>query len=488
MTGHTTRRQFLASAGLAAATAAAGHAAAGGLEGSGRARVAQEPGETWDLVTETGAWSSGNAVAQRPDGGFVLAGEAGRSDESGQRGQVIAFGDEGGVDWETPLAPEAETMLQDVAPTDDGGCVAVGTTRELDDWTSAEALLAKLDADGEVAWRQRFAGQNRGAEATAVRPVDDEFVVAGGARDDDGYDGWFFRTAADGTMAWERTYGPGRTNGLRGFAPVGDGYVAWGTTNAGDGDDRRGWFLRIDGEGHRQWDERYRAEIAGGYNGYNVVADATETVVGYLLVGYTAPSEGSSSYTGWALQVNKQGDVVDRRQYDDPQQGVFTSVVGADGTYVLGGQVQPSSSEVGGWLLAADEGGAVQWSKHLGEGRRPMVSDVLSTDDDGYVFAGSRLPDGGNDGHAWIGKVGGERVGTPTPTETATPTQTPTETADPSPTPAAASETTGTATAEGEATTRTAADGPGFGVGGALAALGIGAYAQYRGTPGSDDD
>gem|GEM_PF-3618381 len=131
---------------------------------------------------------------------------------------VVRVDDEGEVRWDRLIAHEEWTAFPQGERLADGSLVAtIQTNRsvsgdEADGQTGVSAV--RLAPDGDIEWRTRSSGVDDSPGSQRVLDVvpahDDGVLLAGGsnssASDDDEFNMWAARLAADGEVAWQRQY------------------------------------------------------------------------------------------------------------------------------------------------------------------------------------------------------------------------------------------------------------------------------------------
>jgi hypothetical protein len=140
------------------------------------------------LSTPPGDYSDELSLRQTSDGGYVLAGGTigcGSGNDcpslSGlQCGLVEKLNATGGVVWARVYSAGADgTAIDAIAPTSDGGFVAVGSATDASHDTGA--LILKLDALGSIQWQRQLGptGSNQGYLYAVQQTADGGYAAAG---------------------------------------------------------------------------------------------------------------------------------------------------------------------------------------------------------------------------------------------------------------------------------------------------------------------
>lgn len=164
-------------------------------------------------------------VVPTDDGGFLLAGHAGTSSETGYSWFRRIDG-EGNVEWRAQYRKDGKNAgVNDVAVTSDGGLVAAGTTGSMGMWPDPDWVL-KLDADGNRAWKH----EQRKFYDPQVVPTPDGGAVVAGRRNGDLV---MKRLDESGEKRWGRDYPKAKLYISDGLVRTDEGYVVLGRRHAG---------------------------------------------------------------------------------------------------------------------------------------------------------------------------------------------------------------------------------------------------------------
>src|SRR5438093_10942405 len=138
------------------------------LAGAGRS-WAQTWSHRYDLPT------TGRAVAQSGDGGYVVAGS--QSSPSGTDILVLKVDALGNSVWQATFdSPGLNGLAQFISRTADGGFVVVGV---LNGPGSSNALVLRLNDFGGLIWQKAFGGPYDDGLSSVRETSDGGFVLAG---------------------------------------------------------------------------------------------------------------------------------------------------------------------------------------------------------------------------------------------------------------------------------------------------------------------
>lgn len=209
-------------------------------------------GETlWTRTFGTAAGEDGNSVRQTTDGGFVVAGIAWSWDGMKSSALLVRTDADGNELWTRTYGGGYRDGASAVRQTPGGGYVIVGTT-EASQLVSADLLLIKTDASGNVEWQKALGrpGWQHGHSIEATS--DGGYIVAGYANPFTGsHDGaWLAKVDAAGDITWDAVFGgPGFADGVAAFEAPGGGYLMAGSHYPDTTNVSNVWVIKTDAVG-----------------------------------------------------------------------------------------------------------------------------------------------------------------------------------------------------------------------------------------------
>ncbi|RDC65296.1 hypothetical protein [Adhaeribacter pallidiroseus] len=249
------------------------------------------------------------------------------------------------------------------------------------------------------------------------------------------YDYWVVKLNADGSKAWDKSYGgKGRDFLMTVLQTQDGGYILGGTSESGKSGDKTGdpkasantdgkyppdfWIVKISANGTQEWDKTL------GTTGYDYFfANLVQTPDGGYLLGAntelgisgdkTQASKGSTDI--WLIKLNAMGHKLwDKTIGGSGPDHIADLQVTPDGGYLIGGS---SNSGISGdksqaskgfsdfWLVKLKADGSKLWDKTIGGNLDDGIGVVQQTNDGGYLLAGSSSSGiSGNKSEANLGK------------------------------------------------------------------------------------
>jgi hypothetical protein len=191
-----------------------------------------------------------SAVITSLDGGYVILGRTYRNaDEYGSFGNndilVAKFDADGGLIWRKAIGGSGIEHAETIVQSADGGYVIAGNAGKGDDNSDDSSLLIKLDKDGNVVWQKTVAVTVLGAPQDMIAISDGGFLITGLTLDpnlDDGEapddpDVLVTKIDSNGNILWQKTMGGSGIDGANSLLQRWDGsFVIAGSTDSNDGD------------------------------------------------------------------------------------------------------------------------------------------------------------------------------------------------------------------------------------------------------------
>jgi len=306
------------------------------------------------------------------------------------------------VDWIRTYHNDNYDHFFDIYPPADGGYIMCGTTyvnRRSRDATG-DMWLVRIDDDGRVLWSGTYGGDDYDAGSTVIEVDEGGFLVGGNRTRDRLVYITAWRIDEDGEEIWSEDYGRGSCQAV---IELKSGEFLLTGIKYGDGGQRSGFLICIDGDGELFWEHIYDPRALGFFTGMR------ETQGGVVLGGKI--SQGGGIYEiVWIVKANieEQGEIIWERRHQflgESSKSINTMVSSGDGDFVL----------VGDYFMRGEDDNHIQdfiAVKVNGEGELTWTRlyDFEWEQSPGYecCYGIDRLDDGG---YALVGMLGQARRG-----------------------------------------------------------------------------
>jgi hypothetical protein len=332
-------------------------------------------------------WEDLGDAQKTTDGGYILAGhtKSNNGDVSGNHGSedfwLVKTDSLGNLLWQKCFGGSGFDEAESVQQTSDGGFIVAGTVLSTDSQVlgnhgSSDVWVLKLDASGNLQWKNCFGGTGNDLGQSVLQTEDGGFLVSGITGSNNGqvsgnhgnYDLWLVKLNASGDLIWQKCIGgSGQDYPWEMKAINGGNFMLVGMTNSNNGD------------------------VSGNKGGFDL----------------------------WMVKISGNGDLLFQNCFGgtgfDRGQSVQQT---SDGGFLLTGSSDSNNgdlnSNLGGvdvWILKVSSGGSLEWQKSIGGTGFDRAFSILTTQDGSMVLAGNTESNdnqvSGNHGlyDAWVVKL-----------------------------------------------------------------------------------
>lgn len=328
------------------------------------------------------------------------------------------------IEWEAFLPGKCSFVVGGRQTTDGGYIVFSGDNAcGFDD-----SDVFKLDAEGNIIWTTNFgnAGESYNETHIVRQTPDGGYIVAGGVSADwENVYHWAAKLDADGNVEWKQLYDDGNTptwNRIIDILPTPDGgYIATGIMENQDTGVKDIQVLKLDGEGNIEWTKEYGGTGEEESTGIQLTADG-----GYIISGWTESNDGNvTNFLGvrdvWVIKLLADGSLEWEKTLGGSGRDMASSILPtADGNYILGAESSSTDGNVTGnhggddlWVVKINPSGDILWEKSYGGSLDEWtLSGVASVSDGGYIIGATTTSsdgdvEGGGLGNldAWVLKI-----------------------------------------------------------------------------------
>jgi hypothetical protein len=359
---------------------------------------------------------SGEAVVQTPEGGYLVLGTTASVEGvppvyENYESVLVGTDESGNTSWtKTYLFKDLSPKLFSIIETSDGGYALGGEM-------NGNAVLLKIDSQGEIQWRKEFPGHHYEYSNESVfdfgsfiQTSDDGYVFAGSypyPGPAPPYQGMLLMIKADalGNLQWNRTYAS-----YSGFRPSSimqtkqDEYVVIGTSSSHSPISPSFFaIIKTDSDGSVQWYKTY-----GGEDSYFRTACKKGIATndgGFLLVGSAARyGSDSSGEHGWFVKVDAKGTMLWNKTVES-QASQIASVQANKNEYVFAGTITTYVT----WIGKLDDSG--NWSDEImirTEDPYGNISpnSIITASNGSYAFVGKwDITSSGGNSRMWLVKI-----------------------------------------------------------------------------------
>jgi uncharacterized delta-60 repeat protein len=306
---------------------------------------------------------------------------------------------------ETTWGGPVSEVTSGVAVAADGSTYLTGFTTSFDPFGQLQLFVVKHAADGTIAWQRTWEGPDQfgNDEGTDVAVAPDGSVYVSGSTLGNRGDALLLKFSSDGSLLWQQRWDTGGTERAEAVEVASDGsvYVAGGTTGFG----ASLFVLRFAPEGALTWQRIFGSARA---DGLALGADGS-----IYVAGTAARPEGGADVV--VLKLDSTGALVWRRAYSGSEiadaRGGLT--VAPDGSIYVGGAIQASMQKVVVDALIVKFGpdGSLLWDRGWGGRSGDLGGGVAALQDGTVVLVGETNSFGAGSDDAFVLQLSAEGRG-----------------------------------------------------------------------------
>ena len=306
------------------------------------------------------------------DGGLIVAGGQASSTDGIPDMLFVKVAAEGSVEWAVNYGEGAEEAFE-VCQTSDGGYVAAGyTTAGCVGQDLGNAYIVRLNSDGDSLWTRVY---NFGTvdDLYGVVELDDGSIVVAGStivENPTSVDPFLIKLDADGNHVWTQILShPEGTEWVFDMICTNDGGFALAGLEDPPAGDGRPFAMKLNAEGDEEWLRSYQG--GGSREAFRILETPDG---GYFLCGNGLNENDREGYS--ILRLNAQGDTLWTRLHFTVGDGNWCHGAEgtADGGVLLAGNAFFPDRHISD-LVKLDANGCIEWHCPM---ERGVVADLCN--------------------------------------------------------------------------------------------------------------
>lgn len=249
-----------------------------------------------DVISQKGYPVGGggafHSIKETSDGGLVAAGYALNPDPVNWTDLcVVKLDANGNVTWKNvydtnPANEEANAIME----TSDGGFIVTGSVYHDDQEETSMALILKLDSSGNTLWLKQN-NEGTGLASDVIEASNGGFIITGGIFEpgQSRHNTWLVKMDNNGDPLWQKKYGKDFFSNGKSIGKTSDGGLIVASEIITPPDSHIDfWILKLDGEGN--------------HPGCDLVGEATNVIFESRTVHQLSPDSGSIDMEMWEGQ------------------------------------------------------------------------------------------------------------------------------------------------------------------------------------------
>lgn len=292
--------------------------------------------------------------------------------------------------WTVTIGDSLSEGARSICPTSDGGVMVAGYTFSYGQG-SADIMLVKIDADGNMLSSYTFGGERRDYANRIYQTSDNGYIVIGytSSYGAGGKDVYLLKTSPDGVLDWQATYGtPLEEVGLDVTEISTGGYIISGHAESDDLGEHDTYIIRVDADGNELWSEIYND--LGSTWGNSIFQSGEYFVFG----GTKTSSSGINNRDCYLTWIDDEGNIYDMATYGSNSHlnhdWCHSIIRTSDNGYLLVGKASRHSAEIYDFsVIKTESDGSYRWQQLHGVSTYyDYGRDAVELTDGGYLLCG----------------------------------------------------------------------------------------------------
>jgi len=335
------------------------------------------------------------SIIKSKDGGFVTVGHQGKSE--GSYAIIKKFDNAGNIEWSKNYGGKGFDGFKSVIQTDDGGYIAVGSSIELKTFFNLDAVIYKIDGEGNIVWSKTLGDMDisninidvkRLTLNKIIQTVDKGFVIVGDLNNFKG--AIMIKLNSSGNKIWEVIYNGSLGASFTSVKQSNDGgLLVIGGSSSIDGDfiDKEsagdfGIIVKFDSSGKKLWSKYSSFSFAYG--------SILQVSNGEILVCGMISDESANTLYATLTKYSNDGNKLWEKNYKESLGMVLSDIFKTDENSIIGVS-DP-------YICKFDNNGNILWKNKYcedkyGDENYIQVLSIIQSTEEGYVACGKGYAD-----------------------------------------------------------------------------------------------
>jgi len=346
---------------------------------------------------------------------------------------IVEYSSNGTLVWNKSFGGSDSDIFHSVISTSDGGYIAVGSSSSYDgdlnglndgNW---DAIIVKFGTNGTLEWAKSFGGGNNSEFYSVAPTIDGGYIAVGGSQDwwysydyphgwHVDYNGIIAKYSRDDMLQWNKNFGGKNDDWFYSVASTPDGgYIAVGCSYPDDDDDDDdddldlailklnngscdAIIVKYSSDGTLEWNKNF-----GGSDEDRFISVTLASGGGYVVAGYSYSTNGDltglnkGNYDAIIAKYSSTGTLEWNKNFGGSDSDGFNSIAPTpDGGYIAAGWSSSTNGDLTGLnngnldaiIVKFSANGALEWAKNFGGSEYDSFNSVALTPDGGYIVAG----------------------------------------------------------------------------------------------------
>lgn len=334
-------------------------------------------------------YKTATAICQSDDGGYLLAGFTRPQQQDFCRDDIYIVKTDsiGEIEWDTTLINTGISTIRSIVRTNDGNEYLLAGYKSISvSSCETQGLLIRLSKSMKILETELFPEGGFNKIKTIVRSSRGGYLLAGSSTDPNNGESkiLLIKIEDDLTFDWQNdAIGMGKINQANAIVEVPDGYLIAGYTSpTQDDNDNDAFLLKIGFDGNLIDIKNYGTDFFDRANGLATTQDGSFMISGFIKD--TLPS-GVIRDSLYLIKVNEEGqDIGERKAYGGL---TGTSIIStSDNHFVVSGFTNTAAA----FIMKIDKEGNKIWQEpHSDANNVTFATSLIETKDCGFGVVGS---------------------------------------------------------------------------------------------------
>jgi hypothetical protein len=247
-------------------------------------------------------------------------------------------------------------------------------------------FLFKTDLNGTIQWEQDISITNQAVSVGLhINPNNTLTLIGNYLNPDSNH--WnicIVNLDRDGNLLWEKNLGhEKKIYAVQSIMSIDYTYLIVGYQEHDRNQNQVVYMANVSQKGTLLWEQTFELST-------NCLAKAAIQLYdqSYLIVGESISSKGLLNL--FAMKVNQKGNLIWTRVHEKTKNYSTNAIIPAnDHGYIVVGETDAYSDNIGIFLMKLNETGAIQWEKFYDNATSSIAKDIIPTNPDGYIITGA---------------------------------------------------------------------------------------------------
>lgn len=337
-------------------------------------------------------------LGQTSDKGFIIAGETKSFGAGNSDAWLIRLNKNGDTVWTKTYGSIDDEFAEGVLQTKDGGFIFAGGTKSFDTGKT-DVWIVRTNKFGDTLWTRTFGGTNDDWGEEIRQTSDGGFVIPGWTTSSRGdYDALLIKLDKNGNVEWSRIYGGTKMDAAKSVIPLSDGYIVAGVTKSFGAGDADAWIIRTTLSGDTVWTRTFGGPL------YDMPFCIIQTSSkDFAFTGRTY-SYGHLDGNVWLQIVNSQGDSLLSKTYGGKDYEVATFIQQtSDKGFILSGISKSfGAGKFDAYIIKTNRLCDTLWTQAFGGVLDDHSYTVKQVGRHEFIFVGATKSFGAGEFDGWI--------------------------------------------------------------------------------------